>query len=277
MTFFERLQEIIKVDLKLDIHLHHLINFNFTRNDHSPAISYQEPTKLIVVNFERLSADQQDEIKSLIKPSINNENKLLLNEKAKETLESVDLEEGSGDERGLLDFYKDKIPQDDYLALRAALHLRKRFRAGASRDEIYLMRTQIIKSFPERGENISKLCSSGYFENWIKTVYNIMSVRPGFKKEDFVKTFHLFIDEGAFAVFVSEKMSPDDIKADIERERSIQVRYGVPDPSVLVHAIGRSNIENANMAFYDLKEKYSHLSVQRSDDMYIFFARVKFN
>ena len=73
-------------------------------------------------------------------------------------------------------------------------------------------------------------------------------------------------------------MSPDDIKADIERERSI--RYDMEsqiEKWYSEHAIGRSNIENANMAFYDLKEKYSHLSVQRSDHMCIFFARVKFN
>jgi hypothetical protein len=277
MTFFEKLQEIIKVDLKLDLHIHHLINFNFIRNDYAPPISYQEPKKLVIINFEKLLPPQQDEIKRLIQPLVNDEDKLLLNEKSKETIESVDNEERSTDEKALLEFYKDKIPENDYFALRSSLHLRKRFRAGASRDEIYIMRTQIIKSFPERGENISKLCSSGYFENQIRIVYNVMSCRPGFKKEDFVKVFHLFIEEGAFAVFVSERMTPDDIKSAIEKERTIQVRYGVPEPSVLVHAIGRNNIENANMAFYDLKEKYTHLSVERSDDMNIFFASVKFN
>jgi len=275
MTFFERLKEFIKVDLKLDIH--DLIHINIIRIEGQPPVKYQKDKKSAVINLEALDSIQQDRFKSMLPPAVKEEGILYLDEKVRETVEKIDIEEGLEDGKKLLKFYKDKIPPDDYSALRASLYLKQKFKEHASREEIYAIRNQIITTFPEHGENISKLCSSGYFETWIKRVYEIMSGTPGFKNEDFIKRFNLFVEEGGFAVFVSEKMTSSSVIKAIEEERATQIKYGVADPSVIIHAIGRNNIENANMAIYDLKTKYSHLSVYRTDDMNIYFARIKFN
>jgi len=146
-----------------------------------------------------------------------------------------------------------KIPHADYTALRASLYLRKRFSEGADRDEIAKLKGEIIWKYSKRGRNISDLCSAGYFETLIKTIFE-EKVLSGYTETEIFDTYNLIVEEGTLTVFVSIGMSPDQVRREIEEKIKRNKRYGLH--LLYIHGIGRTNIETIRMVIYDLKERY---------------------
>ena len=177
----------------------------------------------------------------------------MLEDKSIERIEDIELKEKTPDEKEVLAFFVGKIPHADYTALRASLYLRKRFSEGADRDEIAKLKGEIIWKYSKRGRNISDLCSAGYFETLIKTIFE-EKVLSGYTETEIFDTYNLIVEEGTLTVFVSIGMSPDQVRREIEEKIKRNKRYGLH--LLYIHGIGRTNIETIRMVIYDLKERY---------------------
>jgi hypothetical protein len=276
MSFLDKLKEFIKVDLHLNVQIG-VKTVNIINND--PTVS--PPAVIdtdghVTISWNKLTPEQQTKIKPLIAHDVRTHDALLLEDESKERAEDVDISEHETDDRALINFFRGKVPSTDLTALRSALYLRKKFREGAPREEIYRLRREIIDRYSERGRVISNLCSSGYFESWFKPLYENLSRNRHFNPQEFTAFYERIIREGAFAVFVSSGMSSDDVTAAIEDQYTKEIRYGITAPLVNVHGIGKTNVESVNVAIYNLKEKYPHLKIKKTESMNIISARLSF-
>ncbi len=228
------------------------INIQLNSNNTSEKFTSLNDGKTLGINLEKLTTTEFEDLKHQILQAVD-DGAILLEDKSKERIDDIESKEQERDEKELLAFFKGKIPDDDYTALRASLYLKKRFEEGADKNEISDLKAQIIWKYSRRGRNISDLCSSGYFETLIKTIFEEKE-RSGYSDEEILSLYNLIVAEGTLTVFVSTDMSPDQVQKEIEGKIRRNKRYGL---HVLnIHGIGRSNIETIRTVIDGLKDMY---------------------
>jgi len=248
MAILEKLKHLVK----LEGCTFNFINIQINSNNSSEKFTSFDGGQTLGINLSKLTQSEKDVIKPLI-PQAVAAGALLLEDKSIERIEDIELKEKTPDEKEVLAFFVGKIPHADYTALRASLYLRKRFSEGADRDEIAKLKGEIIWKYSKRGRNISDLCSAGYFETLIKTIFE-EKVLSGYTETEIFDTYNLIVEEGTLTVFVSIGMSPDQVRREIEEKIKRNKRYGLH--LLYIHGIGRTNIETIRMVIYDLKERY---------------------
>ena len=116
------------------------------------------------------------------------------------------------------------------------------------------LKLDIIKRFGDEGRNISSLCSAGYFEGYIRQVYEEMSTTSSFTNEDFKRYFRTIVRISPFAIFVSEDKDKDELSGEILHKISVHKNYGVK--FLAIHGIGYKNIQKIRKVVYDLHQYF---------------------
>lgn len=249
-TLLNKLKELVRIE-GCSFHFT-FINIQLNSNNTSEKFTSLNDGKTLGINLEKLTPTEIEDLKNQILQVVD-DGAILLEDKSKERIDDIESKEQERNEKELLAFFKGKIPDDDYTALRASLYLKKRFEEGADKNEISDLKTQIIWKFSRRGRNISDLCSSGYFETLIKTIFEEKE-RSGYSDEDILSLYNLIVAEGTLTVFVSTDMSPDQVQKEIEGKIRRNKRYGL---HVLnIHGIGRTNIETIRTVIDGLKDMH---------------------
>lgn len=142
-------------------------------------------------------------------------------------------------------------------------------------DLIYRLKGDIIHKHGTRGLNICNLCTSGYFENWIKPLYEEMEKSPDFDPEKFNESYNLIIKEAAFAVFVTKDMKPDKLKEIVEKKIARNLKYGVN--FINIHGIGKGNVDKIRVLISELETKYPDIGKSIDEKKSIIFSKLVFN
>ena len=182
MAILEKLKHLVKIKGCT----FNFINIQINSNNTSEKFTSLDGGQTLGINLNKLTQSEKEIVKPLL-PEAVAEGALLLEDKSKERIEDIESKEGTRDEKEILTFFKGKIPHEDYTALRASLYLRKRFEEGADRDEIAQLKRDIILRYSRRGRNISDLCSAGYFETLIRTIFEEME-RSGYSEPEVLDT-----------------------------------------------------------------------------------------
>lgn len=263
-TILDKLKQLFKIDISLKNLINIQINSNNTTTEKYIIL---EDERALSVNLSHLSIEEKVRLKEILNDSVSN-GVPLLEEKAKERTEDIFLKEHSTEENNILDFFKGKIPEDDYTALRASLYLRNRFRERVSRQEIDNLKREIIQKYGKRGRNISDLCSAGYFEALMEVAQNI-------DQESFDELYEELVGKSAFALFVSEKTTPKQLINDISKKININLKYG--GAGILqIHGIGRTNIETIKIAIEEIDEMYQNIKINSRLDKRVMVVTIKF-
>jgi len=268
MSILEKLKHIVK----LEGCSFNFINIQVNSNNTSEKYTSLNGGQTLGINLKKLTTDEKELIKPLFPQAIA-DGAILLEDKSIKRIEDIELKERTSDKREILAFFKGKIPHDDYIALRASLYLRMRFQEGADREEIAELKNDIIWRFSRRGRNISDLCSAGYFETLIRTIFEEME-RSGYSEQEVLDTYNLIVEEGTLTVFVSTGMSPDQVSREIEEKIKRNRRYGLH--ILFIHGIGRTNIETIKGVIYDLKEKYPFVKTVTNEAANIISVKLMF-
>ena len=268
MAILDNLKHLVKIEGNSFT----FINIKINSDNTSEKFTSLNGGQTLGINLNKLTTSEKDIIRPLI-PRAVADGALLLEDKSKDRIEDIESKEQTQDEREILGFFKGKIPPADYTALRASLYLKKRFADGAGKDEISELKRQIIWKYSRRGRNISDLCSAGYFETLIKTIFEEKE-RSGYSEEDIRTTYNLIVEEGTLTVFVSTGMSSDQVRREIEGKIRRNKRYGLH--FLYIHGIGRSNIETIRMVIYDLKESYPTMKRITEEYANIISVRLEF-
>ena len=150
-----------------------------------------------------------------------------------------------------IEFFAGKIPSEDVYILQSAVYIKKVFDRGG---DIEGLKSGIRNRYGNRGVNICNLYSAGYFETWIKPLYESFASSEDFKQESFLDAYELIVGEYPFAIFVHRAMSPKEIEQVADKKIKECLTYGIKTLSV--HGIGSDNVVTILQAVAEIKKKY---------------------
>ena len=132
----------------------------------------------------------------------------------------------------IIEYFNDKIPTEDLYALKASVYIKKVSDEGGN---IRSLKQDLRNRYGQRGINISNLYSAGYFESWIKPMYENSP-----DQEVFMKTYSLVVEQSPFAIFVHADMPVVEIKRQVQEKINESRQYGIKICNV--HGIGEDNV-----------------------------------
>ncbi|MBW6471274.1 MAG: hypothetical protein K0A90_08655 [Methanosarcinaceae archaeon] len=235
MSLLDKLKEIVKID----VNLKNLVNININSNNnnsHEP-YEYNEAEKKLTINLDNFS--DPEKVGEFLRQCIQ-DNIPIMEDTSFEKYIEIKKSEQDPDVIKLLSFFKGKIPNNDYDALRSAIYIRKCFRDGVDSKTIYNLKGDVINKYGRRGLNICNLCTSGYFENLLIPLHNEIQKSPTFSDGKFEELYNTIIKEEAFAVFIKSSISTPEVKNAIEGQIRRNLKYGIK--YVNIHGIGYGNI-----------------------------------
>jgi hypothetical protein len=100
----------------------------------------------------------------------------------------------------------------------------------------------IIKRYGNRGKNIVNLYCEGYFENFLKPIFeelNRQTKSPTEASSKFKEIYEFVIKESPVAIFVNKAMGQDEVKALISAKIERNAKYGIKYFNI--HGIGHEN------------------------------------
>jgi len=170
----------------------------------------------------------------------------------------------------ILAFYRDKIDPIHFKAMEASVYLREVFQEGKDVTEL---KSDIIKKYGTQGKNITNMCSAGYFEGYIREVYDEMSSDMDFKMNDFTKYFNVLVTTSPFAIFVHKEMGEDELSGLILHKIASHQKYGVS--FLAIHGIGRTNVRKIKKIVVELDEK-DEFTINKQQNKNIILVKITF-
>jgi nucleoside diphosphate kinase len=249
---FEKLKEVIKIDIKFN----NLINIQINNNNSSNQVDYSEEEKYLSVNYQKLPYIEKNKIREITKGAQREGVPVLFNE-TQELIKDIKSNEAEPEVKSILIFFKSKIPPDDFSALRAAIYIDKRAREGLGYKEVYRLKGEVARRFGGRGLKICNLYALGYFETMIKPIYEEFNQDSFFDRKKFIRKYNIVVNEEAFAVFVPDIMEKDEVKSAIESKIARNLKYGRRD--VTIHSKGKYNIAKVREAISNIDEEGEYL------------------
>lgn len=243
LGWLEKLKELVKVELKLDARLIDnrqitIINDSSKKGCDNEAVYIDKRNQeLAYLDLSCLNDKQKKKLAPILEEYIGCGDRLLQVETSQllENLCKYGQNRDAAD-RKILEFFRGIIPLKDIEALEAALYLRAAFKRH---ENIEKLKRDILNAFGQRGANITKLCSAGYFEGFLIPLYNETSKEAeGAKK--FAELYGCIVDKAVLAVFVHQDMSQAEITAQISEKIEISKKYGIG--FIHIRGIGRNNV-----------------------------------
>ncbi|OGG11448.1 hypothetical protein A2Z00_05715 [Candidatus Gottesmanbacteria bacterium RBG_13_45_10] len=222
--------------------IHFSINIG-SGNNNGNKVLYDQRKQLITIDPSLLTEEEKGRLQKSLKPELTQE-KPILDRVYKTTAEDYKQKIGLPENQDLLTFFSDKLPVEDLNILRAALYIRTVFKVHHG--DVTQLKTQLIGRYGIRARSITNLCSAGYFESWIRPLYEEMSKKPGFRKEKFLEIYDEIVLYSPFAYFVNRSTPDSDVIQHILGKIEQMKRYGIK--TLNIHGIGHANVAKVKIA-----------------------------
>ena len=248
MGFLESLKQLISVDIDLS----NFININIINDSQNKQkLIPSKDGKTVHINYPQLEDKEKQVMNKALKSSFESgEIEHIMELCSEKKVEDIKKKLSIKTTREILEFYKDKIPLENYKALEASLYARVDFVVGKS---ISADKDDIRNKFGDEGNNICNLCTAGYFEGYIKEAYEEMGSSNNFSIDEWQKYFKLIVRTSPFAVFVHKEMSEEELSGMIVYRLSTNIRYGIK--FVDIHGIGWGNVKKIKKILRELQKK----------------------
>jgi len=219
---------------------------------HSALYTWEQKDKILTISVPALQKKNEETLLCLIR-KVHSDGGILFKETKNEVLTSYKTYFEKKSNKSTLDFFRKKMPKDDFDALEMSLFLREESKKG---HDISIYRKEIRDKFGARGTNISNLCSAGYFEDEFMKLYKELET------EDYQKYYELAVGIRARALFINADMNVDDIEEAFDEMVNKATQYHIEE--FKIHGIGKTNIKNILKAISNkIKESDSIYTVNK--------------
>ncbi len=217
-------------------------------NNNGKKVVYDQRKQLADIDVSLLTPQEQVKFQRSLKSELTTETPIL-DKVYKATADDYKEKIDSPENQDILAFFTPILPPEDLTILRAALYLRVMFKQHS---DVSDLKIQLMNRYGVRAKNITNLCSAGYFESWIRPLYEEMQKRPGFTKEKFLQIYDEVVIHSPFALFVNRTMSESEIAQQILEKIEQMKKYGI---KVLnVHGIGHTNVVKIRNALMEIEK-----------------------
>jgi hypothetical protein len=158
----------------------------------------------------------------------------------------------SKDDIETIGYFTGKVPPEDVYILQSSIYIKKVFDRGGDIEEL---KNGLRNRYGSRGINICNLYSAGYFESWIKPLYENFASSDDFRPESFLEAYELIVNQYPFAIFVHRAMSSKEIEQVADKKIKECLSYGISTLSL--HGIGSDNVVTILEAINEIKKKYN--------------------
>ena len=256
MTFLDKLSALIKIDASK------LRKFNILNNNTFKGLVN---IKITTVNLNIIDATTKEKeiIGGFLRETLK-EDSLIIENKAKVLLDDFSKIDKSNQSRSIVDYFRGKILPSDLDILRASIYIKEVFDRGESvRD----LKFDLVSKYGQRGNNISNLYSTGYFDSLIKPIYEEMYKLPEFSGFKFLERFEVIVTQYTFAVFVSATRDKKNIKKEILDKIKLNKKYGIH--KLNIHGIGEYNVQRIKEILLEINDVLSSIPELSSGAFYI--------
>ena len=246
MAYHDKLRQIVTddFDLSYDVHI--------TKNEpHSNALKEwkkqgfycDHKSKKIYLNPDHIPLSKKGAFRELLIEYID-EGEKLLESHTRIILEELYEFTKRRSHQATLSFFEPIIPYSDYEALSASYFLADKFN---NREDISEYKRDIRYRHGDRGNNISNLCTAGYFEHFLPELYNSYN-----DKSEFIKIYDEIVNNSMMALFVNQQTKATEISGIIKQKIASTKKYGLK--FVHIHAISKTNIKKIKQCLASEKE-----------------------
>ncbi len=179
----------------------------------------------------------------LLQEQIQQQKKPVLEIEASDTVEEISK---PGKYSQYIEFFTGKIPSKDLLTLRAAYFIREEMEKKRNVSKLV---QGVSARYGTRGTNILNLCGRGYFESYIKPLYETLSNNQNFEERMFLDNYNLIVEDAPFAYFVNSHQTETILIDNLLEKIPFSKKYG--QHQLAIHAIGKENIDKAKKSIED--------------------------
>lgn len=223
----------------------------------SQSVVKNDNRKFIQINIGKLNQEGVGVLRETLREFVSIEGIPLLEQKASTTIDDFRGVEQKPESQKLLEFFRDKLPPADLNALRASIYLKEVAGRG---ENISHLKRDIIQRYGHRGNNISNLYSSGYFDSQIKPLYEEMFVQPNFSSDNFNNAYEIIVTESPYAVFINSSMSSEEAKECVLQRMEVSRKYGIKQLNI--HGLGHDNVTKIQLLLVELERDHHVRSYQ---------------
>ena len=206
---------------------------------------FDEKEKKLKILFDNLPKEKQNKLKQILKEKYKQDDKLLEETSSSLLQDLVEFQKTKGEDKKILDFFQNIIPEEDLEALESSLYLKRKF---LQRKDVKNLKEDIKKRFGDRGNNIANLCTAGYFENFLMPLFNS-------SQKNFKEIYEVVVSKSAMAILVHSQMDDTKIAEDIKKKLEISKKYGIK--FLHIHGIGEHNIKTIKRCVEENKELFN--------------------
>lgn len=252
----------LKVDIKNPVIINNL-NIHITNNSADQDVNYDLGNDICKINLAKLTEDVK---KGFISSELLDDDRILLEDSCKKTIEEFRNQEKSVESQAKIKFLDKKIPPGDLNIWRAALYLRHCYNKLEFKNRVIGLKYQIMQKYGDKGRNIANLCTAGYLEEWLMPAYNNLKETlkdDDLAKAEFGKIYAHLVNELPFTIFVSHIMTIDGLKDEILRRKEFGVAF------VNIHAIGNDNVQKVKLVTPEIEKDRQYCEERRRDHIFV--------
>lgn len=242
-----------------DNQLHINVDADIKKGDQTKIVNKVKGNQLIVNINGPVTAEVVEKLRPVI-DAYENKEVMFLADQSKTLVDHTREFETDPHVKGLLLFFKDKLPVHDYALLRTGLYL-KHLTDENETEQIHIIQQQYQEKSNERDRRIINLASAGYFSTYFRPLYKTLSKHSNLN-ELFMQEYNNVLDNMTFAIFVHSHMTKEALIESVISRAVKNIRYGVRKETITVHAMGK-NVEIVDEALPELKAKFTHIKTKR--------------
>lgn len=194
-----------------------------------------------------LTPAETEEIRQQFITNFQSGNLQFVNQNSMQNLEDCNASEKSGRTKEIIQFFTGKISPEDLQLLRTGLFIK-----SLCDNEQFDRATSIKDSATKdrRSRNVINLATAGYFESYIKPIFENNNIETATKEYEEVVRYLPEI------VFVHNSMTAEDIIYEIEDKIRDKEAYHLKVCKIMVNGIGKQCAQNISLAEQDLHKLY---------------------
>ena len=260
VTWLPKLWNIIKTVLP---GVGHKFDFSHAKNvtvfinpQSSGPMTVSPSGEIVTLNFANFPRHGQ-ELAPFLREVLEQPDGFILEESALSTIEGVQICENNLEVKQEIEYFREILPATDLTILRSCFYLRKIHNGNMHPREVSKLKSQIVRIYGKRGANMANLCTAGYFESWIRPLYEEIAKNEGSKAValvKFQKVYNNIVEELPRTVFVSQTMSASDLEKQILYKLEKIKSYGTD--GLNIHALSGPNVNKVRSVIPLIEQRY---------------------